>query len=306
MKLRSVQNIITFRWQLTYNYVFWHLFIPYLLFLTTFLIFIKYVYEQDERLFHDDATIAFRITEASFILVIIIYSLYFLTEEILQCISEVNPFDYFSNVWNYVDAIPPILILWSLTLDYFDVKEVEANESRFGHAKLILMTTASFGMWLKLFYFLRIFRETGFFVNMMTQIIYNTKTFMLLYLLIHIAYAQSFFILSKEENFIVYVYLLGMGEFDTEFENYDAPEVTMFFFFSCTVIINIVMLNILIALVSDAYGKINSERQEANDQERIRIIEELQYMVTARDKKNLCQDNERIIIAYKTADGQRK
>jgi len=56
-----------------------------------------------------------------------------------------------------------------------------------------------------------------------------------------------------------------MGEFDTEFNNYDNPKVQLIFFFTCTLIVNIVMLNILIALVSDAYGKINKERQEAND-----------------------------------------
>ena len=85
---------------------------------------------------------------------------------------------------------------------------------------MVLMTIASFGMWLKLFYFLRIFRTTGFFVNMLTQIIADCRTFMLLYVLIHIAYAQAFYILSNGKYFIFYVYLLGMGEFDTDFDAY--------------------------------------------------------------------------------------
>ena len=51
-----------------------------------------------------------------------------------------------------------------------------------------------------------------------------------------------------------------MGEFDTDFDAYESPATTAIFFFSMTVIVNIVMLNILIALVCDSYGKINSER----------------------------------------------
>lgn len=134
-------------------------------------------------------------------------------------------------------------------------------------------------MWLKVFYFLRIFRQTGFFVNMLHMVILECRFFFLLYVLIHFAFGSAFYILSGGENFFVYVYLLGMGEFDTEFDAYDTPNVALVFFLLMTVIVNIVMLNLLIALVSKAYEEIIETQQEANDLERIRIIEDVNYMV---------------------------
>ena len=47
-----------------------------------------------------------------------------------------------------------------------------------------------------------------------------------------------------------------MGEFDTDFDAYPEPLVTQGFFFGMTVVVNIIMLNLLIALVSSAYESI--------------------------------------------------
>ena len=59
-------------------------------------------------------------------------------------------------------------------------------------------------MWIKIFYFLRIFRSTGFFVNMLLEITYYMRTFLLLYFLILASFGCSFFIMthSGKEDFI--------------------------------------------------------------------------------------------------------
>ena len=59
-------------------------------------------------------------------------------------------------------------------------------------------------MWIKIFYFLRIFRSTGFFVNMFMEITLYMRTFLLLYFIILAAFGCSFFIMthSHEEDFI--------------------------------------------------------------------------------------------------------
>lgn len=119
---------------------------------------------------------------------------------------------------------------------------------------------ASFGMWVKIFYFLRIFRQTGFFVNMFFAIAKAARTFFVLYVLILLAFASSFAIMTPagEGIFIThldYAYMLGLGEFgDMNWEEeYSTPVLVKIFFILATLVVLIVMLNILIALVSSAY-----------------------------------------------------
>ena len=53
-------------------------------------------------------------------------------------------------------------------------------------------------MWIKLFYFLRIFRKTGFFVNMLMEVTKYVRTFLLLYFLILASFGCSFFIMTEK------------------------------------------------------------------------------------------------------------
>ena len=104
-----------------------------------------------------------------------------------------------------------------------------------------MQSIASFFMWIKIFYFLRIFRQTGFFVNMLLKVIQQSFTFFILYVLILFAFGSSFFIMSPSENGLLYhlnyAYLLGLGEFDMEWGNYRTPDTMHVFFIIATLLI---------------------------------------------------------------------
>lgn len=117
-----------------------------------------------------------------------------------------------------------------------------------------------FGIWIKIFYFLRIFRQTGFFVNMLLKVMKQSKIFFLLYMLILSSFACTFCILSPSgANYLSslnYSYMLGLGEFDLEWDDYEAPFMMQAFFIIATLVVMIVMLNLLIAIVSTAYEQV--------------------------------------------------
>ena len=150
-----------------------------------------------------------------------------------------------------------------------------------------MQAIASFGMWIKIFYFLRIFRTTGFFVNMLLRVVKSSRTFFFLYLLILGAFACSFYIMSPSDDGILYhlnySYLLGLGEFDMEFDNYRVPRMMQIFFLIGTLITTVVMLNLLIAIVSTAYEEVISTQQEANDFERVCLISDTEQFVKNKD-----------------------
>ena len=81
---------------------------------------------------------------------------------------------------------------------------------------------------LQVLYFLRIFRQTGFFVNMLLNVISSIKTFFLLYILILCSFGCSFYVMTHSDGGGIlynlnYAYLLGLGEFDMNWDQYRVP-----------------------------------------------------------------------------------
>ena len=137
-----------------------------------------------------------------------------------------------------------------------------------------LQAISAFFMWIKIFFFLRLFKATGFFVHMLIQIFVESAEFLFMYGLINMAFACAFYICTDQNAFFTWTYMIGMGEYDTEYEDYEAPGTLWVFFLLTTIIINIVMLNLLIAVVSEAYANINESKEKANNYERISLISE--------------------------------
>ena len=108
-------------------------------------------------------------------------------------------------------------------------------------------------MWLKIFFFLRLFKQTGFFVHMLLKVFAESKNFLFMYALINMAFACAFYICTDGEQFTMSTYMIGMGEYDTEYDGFEAPGTLFVLFLLTTIMINIVMLNLLIAIVSEAY-----------------------------------------------------
>mmetsp|Transcript_35141 Transcript_35141/g.42976 ORF Transcript_35141/g.42976 Transcript_35141/m.42976 type:complete len:117 (-) Transcript_35141:245-595(-) len=115
-------------------------------------------------------------------------------------------------------------------------------------------------MWAKVFYFLRIFRKTGFFVNMLVRVMYQIKVFALLYLLILCAFAFTFYIMAPAGFgplfFLNQTYLIGLGADDMDWGDFPAPGMMQLFYLLGTGTITIIMLNLLIAIVSEAYEEV--------------------------------------------------
>ena len=95
-----------------------------------------------------------------------VLSFYFLKNELRSLKS--NGLSYFKDFWNYVDIIPPIMILIIVGLDYYPEHHKEKGQGTgihhaHTHEEIIyvqyaLQAIANFAMWFKIFYFLRIFR----------------------------------------------------------------------------------------------------------------------------------------------------
>lgn len=113
-----------------------------------------------------------------------------------------------------------------------------------------------------------------------------------------------------------YVYRMILGDFSTEEtvleggpiiqDNYSspnnglgklAPYFTWAIFYLCTVLNVIIMLNLLIAIISESFQRINQQKQQASYQEICDIIAENTYLVPRTRKNTFCPQNRFLLIA---------
>jgi hypothetical protein len=104
-------------------------------------------------------------------------------------------------------------------------------------ARILMQATAAFALWMKVFYFLRLFRPTAYFVNMFTKIVSVSAAFFFIYMLFLLAFGTAYLICSSGEFGITYSYMLGLGEFETEFDNYLVDNFMMITFVIATIVV---------------------------------------------------------------------
>ena len=122
-------------------------------------------------------------------------------------------------------------------------------------------------MWAKLLYFLRIYKQTGYLIRMLIQVVIDFKVFFLVLGITICGFANSFMILSNgsENNedlvnggFVRafnFAFTLGLGDWDTGvYYESDYPISAWILFYLCTILVLIVMFNLLIAIISETFA----------------------------------------------------
>jgi hypothetical protein len=99
------------------------------------------------------------------------------------------------------------------------------------------------------------------------------KNFFLVLLIVSAAYADSLLIISLNSDnpfassfidSLIYIYRIILGDFAVD-ELYDTKVswLSMSLFILCTIFNMIVMLNLLIAIISETFAKVNSNSEKA-------------------------------------------
>lgn len=103
--------------------------------------------------------------------------------------------EYFSDYWNCIDACS--LTLNSIFLTMCTTCFVFESEP----FKLEIMRTfgafACFFMWIKVFYWMRLFSSLAYYVKLIQQTISDSLQFMLMVLIIILSFANFFFVIDR-------------------------------------------------------------------------------------------------------------
>jgi hypothetical protein len=96
---------------------------------------------------------------------------------------------------------------------------------------------------------------------------------------------------------VIFTYRMVLGDFDTGDFGEVAVPLVMTFWFLCTVFNMIVMLNLLIAIISDSYARVTGNAEIATFQEKASMISENCFLIPTRVKKHYAENGKYLVIA---------
>ena len=182
--------------------------------------------------------------------------------------------EYFSSLWNWNDLTYLVLNIMLLSTHLF-CPNFPLQKQRY-----IAAASACF-IWFKLLDWLRLFDDTAFYISLMWNTVWDIKYFMIIMTIWYMLFGTAFYLLNLSRNndtsfvpnifgFWVFdafesMYELGLGEF--QLDGYQAidTQIAMLYtlFFLATFFIQIVFLNMLIAIMGDTFGR-ETENQDLN------------------------------------------
>ena len=183
--------------------------------------------------------------------------------------------NHFLNIYNWIDSAHLIMNIIFIAFTLFDFEFMDANKQRTWAAISICF------LWLKLFDWMRLFDGTAFFMRLLGDTIWDIKYFLVIMFIVYEGFGSAFHIIdmsrqANEEGSIMtylarmwfvnsfqYTYLLGLGEFDLENATNGSNIILFYGLFNIsTFLIMIVLLNMLIAVMSDTYDKVREDTEK--------------------------------------------
>ena len=156
------------------------IFYPYIFFLASFSGYLNIMYEyREENALMQTINLVWQG-------ILVAVSVYFLKNELSQLYND--GLEYLYSMWNYIDLIPPILILIIVFCDHFGGFGIDTDRS--------IQAIATFFMWMKFLYFLRIFKSTGYLIQMIIEVVYDMRVFMVILLVTIVAFSDAFLSIS--------------------------------------------------------------------------------------------------------------
>ena len=87
-----------------------------------------------------------------------------------------------------------------------------------------------------------------------------------------------------------------IGDFDTSAFGTVAVPVAWILFVMCTIFGSIVMLNLLIAIISDTFSRVTENADQAAYQEMAKLIDENQYLIPIKVRASYVLQNKYLVI----------
>jgi len=156
----------------------------------------------------------------------------------------------------------------------------------------VYASIAVFLMWFKLFYWMRLFKPFSAFIRMITEIMKDIQVFLIMLLISLGAFANIIFVLNLNredsgtapiyDNLVgfapadsmIHAYLTGLGDFNKDNYSEEDSTVTWVMFIMATIIVQLIFMNLLIAIMGESFARITAIMQQSTLKELCSIMED--------------------------------
>jgi len=308
----SVRIFIALMWKHYQRAIVLKVFIPYIAYMMIFVLlcgntvgdYLAYMEEQTKLPAgeqHADKSLYLTIILQMGI-ALILWIKFFIVE-FKQIIDDPN--EYIKDYWNWIDMISQILNLTFLIMFFMDVSSW--NENLHGDSMRSVGAVACFLLWIKVFYWMRLFAPTAHFITLIFQTIADVKIFTLMLVIILFAFANFFYIIDQNAvlaisrgeieapyvdtffgntymDSVLSMYLLGMGEFGLDaYKEGPNSKMALTFFILGTFLVLVVFMNMLIAIMGDTFGNVQAKSEENSLREQVAMINDFLTLLSIKD-----------------------
>lgn len=187
---------------------------------------------------------------------------------------KVGKWDYLLDYWNFID-------LSSLVINFIFILMLNIDVLTRSTSIVPVTWVRTIGgfacwiLWIKVFYWMRLFKQTAQFITLIKETLIDIKMFALMVVIIMLAFANFFYIMNLNQNGVVVertgnsyidaflmIYLLALGEFGLDgFDSGIDVYIVWIFFGLASFLVIIVFMNMLIAIMGDTFERVQSIKE---------------------------------------------
>ena len=204
------------------------------------------------------------------------FAVYFLLFELYQ--MSIRTIDYFTDFWNLFDLCRGLLLLYYAGADWV----IGHNEDMTaGQMMTYALATLNLLSWFRAISYLRLFQDTRVLIYLIVQVIKDMVAFMVVLIAALLGFTTTFSALGESETVTMvgslkHNYRLMFGDFNPD----DYTTAGWILFIIGSVFMTLVMLNMLIAIMSDTYARVMGEIIPSDYQELTNMILEQEEIMT--------------------------
>lgn len=198
---------------------------------------------------------------------------------------------YFTDFWNILDFSSLVLCASYIGM------ELTGNT---GNDVNVLGSISCFLLWIKLFYWMRIFKPFSAFIRIISEIIMDIRVFSIMLLFCLAAFANVLMILDNNRDnpedkniapytgsFIfdamIHAYLTGLGDFNKDNYSLSDNVIVWVMFLIATFLVQLVFMNMLIAIMGESFGRITAMQEQSTLKEICGMIDDCHWLLEISD-----------------------
>ena len=279
---QQIRVLIEFLWVGYREAILKQLFYPFVVYMVSFSFYVTYLSKE-----HDNEFNMLFVMEMACLVIAGKVGMNFLILESIQIARD--KFNYFTDFWNLMDLTSLIL---NITYVF-----CELNNALSENSINLIGSVAVLLLWIKMFYWMRIFKPFAAFIRMIEAIVNSISVFSVMLILVLLAFANCIMVLQLNRHdttlepifdgfteivpfdAIIHAYLTGLGDFNKDFYSESNSLTVWIFFLLATLLVQLVFMNLLIAMMGEAYSEILAIEQQSIMKELCAMMEDHVWML---------------------------